>query len=60
MRCLSTIHNEIDYRVKTGYKWIDTKIATFEYKVISGNKIKVNRFGYGWETINIELTMIKL
>ena len=36
--------NEIDYRVETGYKWIDTKIATFEYKVISGNKIKVNTF----------------
>lgn len=56
--------NEIDYRVETAYKWLDTKIATFEYKIISGNKIKVNRFGYDWETINIEFnedkTMMKL
>ena len=46
--------DEIEYRVETGYKWMDTTIATYDYKVVSGNKIKVNRFGNDWETIEIE------
>lgn len=46
--------NEIDYRIETGYSWIDTTIATIEYKVISGNKIKVKRYDDEWETIEIE------
>ena len=46
--------DEIKYRIETGYKWMDTTIATYNYKVISGNKIKVNRFGDNWETVKIE------
>lgn len=46
--------DEIEYRVETGYRWMDTTIATYEYKVVSGNKIKVNRFGNDWETVEIE------
>jgi len=46
--------DEIEYRVETGYKWMDTTIATYDYKVVSGNKIKVNRFGNDWETVEIK------
>lgn len=46
--------DEIEYRVETGYRWMDTTIATYDYKVVSGNKIKVNRFGNDWETVEIE------
>ena len=45
---------EIEYRVETGYSWLDTTIATFDYKVISGNEIKILRYGDHWETIKIE------
>ena len=45
---------EVEYRLETGYVWMDTTIATFDYKAISGNKIKVLRYGDDWETITIE------
>lgn len=46
--------DEIEYRLETGYSWMDTTVATFDYKVISGNKIKVLRYGDNWETFTIE------
>lgn len=46
--------DEIEYRLETGYKWMDTTIANYDYKVISGNKIKVLRYMNKWETINVE------
>lgn len=45
---------EVKYRLETGYAWMDTTIATFDYKVISGNKIKVSRYGDDWEGITIK------
>ena len=41
--------DEIEYRLETGYSWMDTTVATYDYKVISGNKIKVLRYGDEWE-----------
>lgn len=32
----------------------DTTVATYDYKVISGNKMKVLRYGDDWETITVE------
>lgn len=46
--------NEVEYRLETGYAWLDTTVATYEYKVISRNKIKVLRYGDEWETIKVE------
>lgn len=46
--------DEIEYRLETGYKWMDTTVATYKYKVISKNKIKVLRYGE-WETIIVDL-----
>ena len=45
---------EVEYRLETGYAWMDTSLATYDYKVISGNKIKVLRYGDDWETFAIE------
>jgi len=45
--------DEIKYRLETGYAWMDTTLATYDYKVISGNKIKVLRYG-DWETFSVE------
>lgn len=33
---------------------MNTTVATYDYKVISGNKIKVLRYGDDWETITIK------
>lgn len=48
--------NEIEYRVETSFAWMDTTIATYDYKVVSGNKIKVLRYGDDWETITVEFS----
>ena len=45
---------EVEYRLETGYAWMDTSLATYDYKVISGNKIKVLRYGDDLETFSIE------
>lgn len=44
--------DEIEYRIETGYSWLDTTIATLEYKVIGGNTIKVKLYGK-WEKITV-------
>lgn len=46
--------DEIEYKLETGYSWMDTTVATYKYKVVSGNKIKVSRFSGDWETFTIE------
>ena len=50
---LDFTEDEIEYRVETGYAWIDTTIDTFKYKVVSGNKMKVLSNGK-WKTITVE------
>lgn len=48
--------DEIEYKLETGYAFLNTTVATYKYKVVSGNKIKVNRFGDEWETFTVEFT----
>lgn len=36
---------KIDYRFETGYAWMDITAATFEWKPVSGNKIKIKIAG---------------
>ena len=45
--------DEIEYRLETEYSWMDTTVDTFPYKVISGNKIKVNTYGDNWKTVTV-------
>lgn len=51
--------DEIEYRLETGYSWMNMTAATYEYKVINGKKIKVLRFGDDWETFHIKLNKDK-
>lgn len=46
--------DEIEYKLETGYAWMDMTVDTYEYKVISGNKIKVKMYGDDWETVTVE------
>lgn len=46
--------DEIEYKLETGYAWMDMTVDTYDYKVISGNKIKVNMYGDDWETVTVE------
>lgn len=45
--------DEIKYKIETGYSWMDTTLGTYEYKVISGNTIKVKQYGE-WEKITVK------
>ena len=51
--------DEIEYRIETGYSLLDTTIATYDYKVVSGNKIKVSRYGNKWETVTVKFNKDK-
>lgn len=54
LKILEFSEDEVEYRLETGYSWMNTTLFTEDYKVISGNKIKVQRFGDEWETYTIE------
>ncbi len=54
IRCvLDFSDDEIEYKAKTSYTWMDTTLDILDYKVVSGNKIKV-KYGSTWRTITIE------
>ena len=54
LKVLEFSDDEVEYRLETGYGWMDTTLFTEKYKVVSGNKIKVQMFGEDWETYAIE------
>lgn len=54
LKVLEFSDDEVEYRLETGYGWMDTTLFTEKYKVVSGNKIKVQMFGEDWETYTIE------
>lgn len=59
IRCiLDFSDDEIEYSAKTSFTWMDTTFDVFNYKVISGNKIKV-QYGDIWRTITIEFNDTK-
>ena len=53
MCILDFSEDEIEYRVETGYFWLDTTIGTLEYKVIGGNTIKVKQYEK-WKKITVK------
>lgn len=55
IKVLDIDDNEMEYRLETGYRWLDTSLGTYEWKPISGNKIKIKRFGDKYETFTVEL-----
>jgi uncharacterized membrane protein (Fun14 family) len=54
IKVLDFSDDKIIYRIETGYSWIDTTIATCDYKVVSGNKIKIKRYGNDYITYSIK------
>ena len=54
LKVLEFSDDEVEYRLETGYGWLDTTVFTEKYKVVSRNKIKVQMFGENWETYAIE------
>lgn len=59
LKVLEFSDDEVEYRLETGYGWMDTTLFTEEYKVVSGNRIKVQMFGDDWETYTIEFNGAK-
>lgn len=54
LKVLEFSEDEIEYRLETGYSWLDTSVGTYEYKVVGSNKIKVERVDEIFETYTIE------
>lgn len=45
----------MQYRLETGYRWMDTTLDTYDWKVVSGNKTKIKRSGNKYKTYTIKL-----
>lgn len=46
--------DKIEYRLETGYSWIDTSLGTYDWKPSGKNKIKIKRYKDKYETFTIE------
>lgn len=55
IKVLEIDDDEIEYRLETGYSWMDTTLGSYDWKVVNRNKIKTNRFGDEFTTFTIEL-----
>lgn len=54
IKVLDFSDNKVEYRLETGYSWMDMTVGKYDYKVVSKNKIKINMFGDKYETYTIE------
>ena len=54
LKVLEFSDKKVEYRLETGYLWMDTTLFNDDYKVVSGNKIKVQMFGDDWDTYTIK------
>ncbi len=55
IKVLDISDDEVEYRLETGYSWMDTTLGTYEWKVISKNKIEMKHSGGSSETYTVEL-----
>lgn len=55
IKVLDIDDDEMQYRLETGYRWMDTTLGTYDWKVVSGNKIKIKRSGNKYKTYTIKL-----
>ena len=44
----------MEYRLETGYRWMDTTLGEYPWKPVSGTKIKIKRFGDKYEIFTVE------
>jgi len=54
LKILEFSDSEVEYRLETGYSWMNTTVFTNDYKLVSGSKIKINMYGDDYETYTIE------
>ena len=54
IKVLEFSDDKVEYRLETGYVWMDDTLFDEEYKVVSGDKIKIRMFEDDWETYTIE------
>ena len=59
IKVLDIDSDEMEYRLETGYSWMDTTLGTYDWKPISKNKIKIKRFGDKYEVYTVELNADK-
>lgn len=55
IKVLDFSENRVEYRLETGYSWLDTTVGKYDYKVVSKNKIKIKMFGNKYETYTIKI-----
>jgi uncharacterized Zn finger protein (UPF0148 family) len=55
IKVLDIDDDEMEYRLETGYQWMNTSLGTYDWKPVSGNKIKIKQFGDKYKTYTIEL-----
>lgn len=54
IKVLDIEDDEIEYCLETGYSWLNTTIGSYDWKVVSGSKIKIKMYGE-YKTYKIEL-----
>ena len=54
IKVLDIDEHKIEYRLETGYSWLDTSLGTYDWEPVNGNTIKIKRFGSDYETYTIE------
>ncbi len=54
LKVLDFSDDEVEYRLETGYSWMDTTLGTYDYKIVSRNKIKIKMYGDKYNTYTIE------
>lgn len=54
IKVLDFSDDKVEYRLETGYSWMDTTIGKYDYKVVNSDTIKIKIFGDKYETYKIE------
>lgn len=54
LKVLDIEDGKMEYRLETGYSWMDTSLATYDWKPAGKNKIKIKMFGDKYKTYTIE------
>ena len=55
IKVLDISNDTIEYRLETGYSWLNTTLGTYDWKVTSSNTIKIKRFNDIYETFTVEI-----
>lgn len=54
IKVLDFSDGQVEYRLETGYSWLDKTLAQGKYKVVGKNKIKMNITGDKYETYTVQ------